>query len=1015
MSCSCPYHQVSPCKHLWALLLAADAKGWGAELCREDEGADDADQDEADPDSTREVWATRSRGQLPQRAPPPDWQSLMAQLDLTSAAELERRSARGVDEDRECWLVLNTGETLARQHVHLDCMERRRKPNGDWGMWKPAACSTDDFVSRLPSQHSSFIRTLLTAKPATAAHARSYARDDFRPQRQFEAVALEASMEPSCWKSLASEAKLAVASQTVTGRQIRPATIDETWLWTDEIGVDRAANGRDWVISLRLRREDGLAVRLDEPLVVFPSGLVIFKDALAWMRPRSTDEFQWLALLQKRPRLTVPDDKLDALIGKLLQLSVSPQIQWSAEAVREGRSWTEEAEMPKPVLRLARSALSIGKGGALRLDVAFAYGERRVDASDPRDLIPLGRERHLLRRDARAERRFMGELLEHAGALVIAADALIELVERLETSGWIVEIERHRVRTPTVTGVTVKSGIDWFDLDADLRFGDQALQLPALLEAIAAKSPFVELADGSIGMLPSAWLQRFSALSQFGRVKDDHLRFDKAQLSFLNMLLCEMDSVTTDAVYAGLAAKLERFAGITAAEPPPYFQGELRPYQREGLGWLLFLREFDFGGCLADDMGLGKTIQVLAALPPAGGLPSLVVVPKSLVHNWIAEAAKFRPDLKVGTTVGGHDLVVATYGNVRRDVTRLRKVDFAYVILDEAQNIKNRESQTAKAVRVLKAKHRLALSGTPVENRVEDLVSIFEFLNPGMLTPSMFRKSQLRSTQDHSRHKLIAKALRPFILRRTKEEVLTDLPERTEQTIFCDLEGEQRTKYDELRLHYQANLMLEVEAEGLEKSKFHVLEALLRLRQAACHTGLLDDGKIADPSAKLEALIEHLLDVTESGHRALVFSQFTSLLAIVKSRLEREGIRYEYLDGQTRDRERRVRRFQDDDSIPVFLISLKAGGVGLNLTAADYCFILDPWWNPAVEAQAIARAHRIGQTRPVFAYRLIARGTVEEKILQLQASKRGLADAIVNADNASLSKMSLDDLRFLLQ
>jgi SNF2 family DNA or RNA helicase len=352
---------------------------------------------------------------------------------------------------------------------------------------------------------------------------------------------------------------------------------------------------------------------------------------------------------------------------------------------------------------------------------------------------------------------------------------------------------------------------------------------------------------------------------------------------------------------------------------------------------------------------------------------------------------------------------------MRSDVVELAKVEFDYAILDEAQAIKNADSQSAKAARLLKSRHRLAMSGTPIENHLGELWSIFEFLNPGMLgTASVFKRSAGGSSgQDEEARKLLAKALRPFILRRTKQQVVKDLPDKLESTLHCDLEPAQRQLYEDLKAHYRAAL-LRKDTEEIKGSKIEVLEALLRLRQAACHPGLIDPAKADEPSAKLDMLMYQMQEVIDEGHKVLVFSQFTSFLAIVKKRLDAEKIPYEYLDGRTRNREERVERFQNDPKIPLFLISLKAGGLGLNLTAAEYVYLLDPWWNPAVEAQAIDRSHRIGQTKHVFAYRLIARDTVEQKILDLQQKKRDLADAILNADNRVIQALTRDDLEYLL-
>ncbi|MDP9121666.1 MAG: DEAD/DEAH box helicase, partial [Acidobacteriota bacterium] len=407
--------------------------------------------------------------------------------------------------------------------------------------------------------------------------------------------------------------------------------------------------------------------------------------------------------------------------------------------------------------------------------------------------------------------------------------------------------------------------------------------------------------------------------------------------------------------------------------------------------------------------------------------PTLAVVPRSLIFNWIAEAARFTPKLRVQNHTGsardrenssfmGCDLVLTTYGTLRRDIGLLSAVEFDYVILDEAQAIKNPASASARAARLLKGRHRLALTGTPVENHLGDLWSLLEFLNPGITGSSPLLRAAGGALRDPDATTCaqLARGVRPFILRRTKEQVASELPRKVEQTLFCELPARQRRLYDQLRLHYRAALGARVEERGLNRVKILVLEALLRLRQAACHPGLLDRDREGESSAKLDLLLPQLTEVLDQGHKALVFSQFTSFLAILRRQLDDQGMAYAYLDGRTRDRSDCVRRFQDDPACKLFLISLKAGGVGLNLTAADYVYLLDPWWNPAVEAQAIDRAHRIGQARQVFAYRIVAKDTVEEKILLLQQKKRQLADAIVSADDSVLRLLSREDLDLLL-
>jgi len=612
----------------------------------------------------------------------------------------------------------------------------------------------------------------------------------------------------------------------------------------------------------------------------------------------------------------------------------------------------------------------------------------------------------------------------------VAAKKLPAVAQACLAAGWHVEAEGKIFRRPGAMRVGVSSGVDWFELHGEVDYDGAAAKLPALLAAVRRGETMVRLDDGTYGLLPEEWLSRFGAIAGMGSTETDHVRFRRNQAGLLDALLATQPEASCDETFARVRDGLRSFGGIAAAEQPAGFEGHLRDYQREGVGWMDFLRRFGFGGCLADDMGVGKTAQVLALLEtrralPDVSAPSLVVVPKSLVFNWKQEAARFTPGLRVldhtGTTrnvngFGDHDVILTTYGTLRRDAAEFQNIEFDYVVLDEAQAIKNPGTESAKAARLLHGQNRLALSGTPVENHLGELWSIFEFLNPGMLgAASVFKLAGNagRNPTEETRS-LLAHALRPFILRRTKDQVARELPPKSEQTLFCEMETAQRKLYDELRLHYRDSLLRKVATDGLAKSKIQVLEALLRLRQAACHPALIDPKRRNDGSAKLDVLIDRLGEVAAEGHKALVFSQFTSLLALVRERLDESEMTYEYLDGATRDRQQRVEHFQNDPDCRLFLISLKAGGLGLNLTAAEYVFLLDPWWNPAVEAQAVDRAHRIGQTRQVFAYRLIARDTVEEKILELQSSKRDLAAAIINQDNSLIRDLKREDLELLL-
>ena len=745
--------------------------------------------------------------------------------------------------------------------------------------------------------------------------------------------------------------------------------------------------------------------------------------------------------------------------------------------------WTEEHGTPEPTLRVRKPegahAYAIP---LLAVEIRFHYGATLVDRRDPRAVLVDAVEQRIVRRDLGREEDLTRDAFaagcsplspsmryrDDADAQ-LAPRALAGVAAALIARGWRVEADGIPLRQASGRKFSVRSGVDWFDLNARVEFGDESVGLPVLLAAVARGERTVLLGDGSHGLLPDEWLARVAPLAELGEASADGVRFRTQQALLLDALLASEPEVDADAAFRNACSRLER-----AGEPRPRnaareFAGALREYQCEGLGWLHYLGEARIGACLADDMGLGKTVQVLALLAELHGavsgaqrasaargeakcekptgvrrrgrdarsepqvreaqcgderLPSLVVAPSSVVPNWLAEAARFAPSLRVldftGTQrgekreqIGANDLVVTSYGTLRSEIEKLAQQRFAAVVLDEAQAIKNAGSKTAKAARLLRAERRIALSGTPVENHLGELWSLFDFLNPGLLGKSA-RSLHVLDDLGDAGVAALAKAVRPFILRRTKQQVLRELPAKTAQTLVCELPGAQRRLYDELLRHYRASVLSDVEKRGLARSKLHVLEALLRLRQAACHPGLIDSRRATGGSAKLDLLMEQLDATLAEGHKALVFSQFTSLLALVRERLDAKGVVYEYLDGRTRDRAPRVARFQEDAACPLFLISLKAGGLGLNLTAADTVYLLDPWWNPAVEAQAIDRAHRIGQTKPVNAYRLVAKNTIEEKILALQERKRALADAVISADASVLRTLTREDLEVLL-
>jgi superfamily II DNA or RNA helicase len=1070
--CTCPYFDGSldPCKHIWATILKADEAGVfsvpaGVWLNTDDGPTDeelaDLDLDEAgtyDPlegdggddgwsplrdryeqsDRMRRAWAGGLRpGRAPE--PPPAWQMLLARVAELPDAGPPRGLLTG-----EVIYVVDASRSSVTAGLHLDVQARERKRSGDWA--KPKALSmTRGDIRQLPDERDRILLESLCGASQAYAYA-GFGGSEYGSSLPVPpAFALGPTLQRELVPRISQTGRFLLRPVATAGAS-DPALVPIEWDATPTAFHVRIVGdaGSGYTISGLLRHGD--RDRDPADALVLTRALVLWRPDVAGgtvrMGPFAAGGTErWLAGIRELGAVTVPATETAALVERIAMSGVQSIDCPDDLRVEIG------SEAPHPVVRVTRPAHSrYGSYGRLDVALAFAYGEREVDAMSPQPVCFDPDRRRAWRRDTDAERTALARLLglgvrrladwQSGGSRLDCAETLLPtLVRVLLSEGWRVEAEGKLYRRAGAPSLAVRSGIDWFELHGGIDFEGVSATLPALLAAAKRGDTFVPLGDGTFGLLPESWLARAGRIAALGTPEADHVRFGTTQAALLDAWLAAEPAVSCDETFARARGELSRFQGVKPADPPHTFRGVLRDYQRDALGWFEFLRRFGFGGCLADEMGLGKTVMVLAALdarrlereregrPPQ---PSLVVVPRSLVFNWRQEAARFAPDLRVLDLtradrrevlgrVGESDVVLATYGTLRKDIGHLKGVVFDYAVLDEAQAIKNAGTSAAKAARLVKATHRLALSGTPVENHLGELWSLFDFLNPGVLgASSVFTSAGARGRPaDEELLKILARGLRPFILRRTKEQVARELPPRTEQTLYCDLEAPQRALYDELRDHYRASLLGTVARVGLGRAKLQVLEALLRLRQAACHPGLLDPARAGDTAAKLDVLMPRLQELVEEGRKVLVFSQFTSLLALVRARLDTEGLAYEYLDGKTRDREARVRRFQED-GCPLFLVSLKAGGLGLNLTAAEYVFLLDPWWNPAVEAQAIDRAHRIGQTRPVFAFRLIARDTVEEKVLELQATKRRLADAIVRADESLIRDLKREDLELLL-
>ena len=479
-------------------------------------------------------------------------------------------------------------------------------------------------------------------------------------------------------------------------------------------------------------------------------------------------------------------------------------------------------------------------------------------------------------------------------------------------------------------------------------------------------------------------------------------------------------------------SQMSSFSTADSTELPKAINAEFREYQQKGFGWLWFMYKYGLNGILADDMGLGKTLQALTVIQKAkdidGPMPTLVICPTTVVFNWESEIQKFAPELtclKISGTerkalfkkIPEYDIVITSYALVRRDIEKLKEHNFRYIILDESQNIKNAGSQTAQAVKKLQSTHKLALSGTPIENKLEELWSVFDFLMPGFLFDMHeFNYRYVNPIMERA-DKIVEKRLKlqiyPFILRRMKRDVAKDLPDKVENIAYCELTDEQRDFYLQVLDSTKEELFKSIEQNGLEKSRLSIFSALLRLRQICCHPRLYDKDNVKHimSSGKFEKLKVMLEEIISEKHRVLLFSQFVEMLDIVKDWLDRAGIPYSYLTGKTKDRQGAVEKFNNNPHIPIFLVSLKAGGTGLNLTGADYVIHYDPWWNPAVEDQATDRAYRIGQTKKVFVYRLITKNTVEEKIQKLKMFKRNLVDSVISVDRNITKSLTMDDIK----
>jgi SNF2 family DNA or RNA helicase len=613
--------------------------------------------------------------------------------------------------------------------------------------------------------------------------------------------------------------------------------------------------------------------------------------------------------------------------------------------------------------------------------------------------------------------------------------------------------------------VEIDKKSDWFDIQTKIWFGEYEISFLSLKPYILSGNREYKLPDGNLVLIPEAWMTRFAGILRYNEGTDT-LRLKNMHWGLLGSF----------ANTAGIETRLQGLLSFEKIEEKPLpkgFKGHLRDYQVAGYNWFYFLQEFGFGGCLADDMGLGKTIQTLALLqnekeqaPESRDFTvseseakksktaeqinlfdapmvkdyvskakvtrtSLLIVPTSLIFNWINEAAKFTPDLKVFVHIGqnrlkanthfeDYDLIISTYGTVRNDETLFVNFGFHYIILDESQNIKNPHSRTFTTLRSLHAAHRLTLTGTPVENTIKDLWSQISFTNPGLLGGLKFFEDTyvIPVEKENNQEKMaeLRTLIKPFILRRTKQQVASELPEKSEQILYCDMTPEQETYYEETKSAFRNEILTSIEGVGFNKARFSIIAGLTKLRQIANHPNLVKSD-FEGSSGKFMELLSRTRTAIESGHKILIYSQFVEQLKIIRTAFDAEEIHYCYFDGSysAAERQKQVQIFQTTPEIPVFLVSLRAGGVGLTLTAADYVFVVDPWWNPSIERQAVDRTHRIGQTKNIFSYKFITKNSVEEKILNLQEKKLHLASELVVTEDSFYKRLDISDIKKILE
>lgn len=1009
--CECPYFQErnGHCRHIWSFLLSIDQRGLSSYLIVDDQEGSTQDL------VADEIWMDQKRDEPKSAEEGKSWKSLVNSVERIRKSQEKVYFKPNITYGLELQKDDNNRTELTLK-VSIQAAELAPEEGN------PFHNVPMERLLHVLKQRDLHIFNLILSNCAT---------DPMGDERRFK---LPISVEPKL-------VELLVGLQCT----VHYGEVPQGHL---EVAVDDP-----WEVILKI--EDRGSYSLLVPLVVcdneeltldqighfipsFPRGF--YSGAKRYLLKDNVDNVWLQALEAGSYSYTIPVSGIRDFLTHFSKAcsGLHPRVEWPENF------WTntEIDKAPLPILYIEFNELGISS------ELFFEYDmepPQRISAFSAQTQVLQWTTRNSCARQFDEERKVLDLISSMKNITFIEEDHQYHIdlehvqtvLRQLEDSNIVLFGKERKIKTYSKVQLELSAKVDWFEVKGQIEFGGEKVAVGDMLDAIRNNSRYILLGNGEYGLLPEQWIAKNKHLLELAESRNGNMKMEKNQFLLIKQMLDGEKENSIDIKknkglkeLNSLIKQTEEFTGIKETPVPKKLKADLRNYQVSGLAWLRFLKKFHFGGILADDMGLGKTIQAISSLLDEASTAkvkkmNLIILPTSLIFNWNDEFRKFAPTLKIASYTGpdrgdikdvNADVILTTYGILRRQADAFCAIDWNYVILDEAQAIKNHRSQTATAVCNLSATHRLSLTGTPIENNLMEMWSHMQFLNPSLLgSREQFTNNILRADEgkENGKHlQKLQKTVYPFILRRTKEDVLSDLPPKVEQIVQCSMGPRQQEYYNSIRDEFRQSLLDNITNKGMGSSKLKVIEGLLRLRQIACHPNLLDRN-LSIPSTKLNHLISSLLEAIAENHKILVFSQFTSMLELIVRELTKESIRFTYLDGQTKDRQERVHSFQNDPKLSVFLISLKAGGTGLNLTAADYVFLYDPWWNPAAEQQAIDRTHRIGQTKKVFTYRLITKDTVEEKVIELQEQKKEMVKGVMSEDGEFVKKLNKNDIEYL--